>query len=109
MPGQVRGKEFKELINERLDISGNPGREVFHMGYVESIGGVMYVTDRLTSLTHGNLAELKHLPFLKIDEWGTCLRLELDSDLLAHAENNAELCSRMDAVRAVLFPPKKCS
>lgn len=106
LPGQELGKD---VWNERLDLSSNPGRTVFHMGYVESIGGVMYVTDKLTALTQGNLSELRHLPFLKIDDWGTCLRLELDSDLLAHAENDAELCSRMDAVRAVLFPPKKCS
>lgn len=106
MPGQVRAKEFKELINKKLDISRNPGREVFHMGYVKSIGGVMYVTEKLTSLSLGNLVELRDLPFLKIDDWGTCLRLELDPELLAHAENDPELCAHMDAVRAVLFPPK---
>lgn len=103
MPGQVRAKE---LMNEKLDISGNPGREVFHMGYVESIGGVIYVTEKLTALTQGNLTELHHLPFLRIDDWGTCMRLELDAELLAHAENDAKLCSQMDAVRAILFPQK---
>jgi hypothetical protein len=103
LPGQELGKD---LWNERLDLSSNPGRTVFHMGYVESIGGVMYVTDKLTALTQGNLTELHQLPFLKIDDWGTCLRLELDPELLAHAENDANLCSHMDAVRAILFPQK---
>lgn len=106
VPGQKLGKHINDLMNEQLDISGNPGREVFHMGYVESIGGVIYVTEKLTALTQGNLTELHHLPFLKIDDWGTCMRLELDAELLAHAENDAKLCSQMDAVRAILFPQK---
>jgi hypothetical protein len=107
---RLRGQELgKDIWNERLDLSSNPGRTVFHTGYVESIGGVMYVRDKLTTLTQGNLPELRDLPFLKIDDWGTCLRLELDPDLLAHAENDANLCSHMDVVRAILFPQKNAS
>lgn len=104
LPGQVLGKD---VINERLDLSANPGRRVFHMGYVEEIGGVMYVTEKLMELSGGDLDGLHALPFLNIDDWGSCFRLELDSALLANAEQDLELCSRMDSVRAVLFPPRK--
>ncbi len=102
--GQVLGKD---IFNERLDLSGNPGRTVFHMGYVEAICGVLYVTEKLTRLSGGDLHRLHDLPFLRIDDWLQCLRLELDPALLANADQNPEMCSRMDSVRAVLFPPNK--
>jgi hypothetical protein len=103
LPGQELGKD---LWNERLDLSGNPGRTVFNMGYVESIGGVMYVTKKLTDLTGGDLSKLRQLAFLKIADLGDCLRIEIDANLFAEAENHPELCAKMDAVRDVLFPPK---
>jgi hypothetical protein len=104
---RLAGQELgKDLWNERLDLSNNPGRTVFHKGYVESIGGVMYVTKKLTDLTGGDLSKLRQLAFLEIDDWGDCLRIEMDANLFAAAENQPELCAKMDAVRAVLFPPK---
>jgi hypothetical protein len=104
LPGQELGKD---LWNERLDLSTNPGHTLFHMGYVESIGGVMYVTDKQLALSGGSKDNILNLPFLKIDDWGKCLRLELDSSFLADAEQNPDMCERMDAVRSALFPRKE--
>ena len=93
--------------NEPLDISRNPGRRVWRQGYIEAIGGVMVVTDKLLSMSGGSKEQLLSLPFLRTDDWKTCLRLELDSGFLADAEQNQEMCARMDAVRSALFPPKE--
>jgi|GEM_PF-2730014 len=93
--------------NEPLDISRNPGRNVWHQGYIEAIGGVMFVTNKLLAMSGGSKEMLLNLPFLKIDDWGKCLRLELDSSFLADAEQNPDMCERMDAVRSALFPRKE--
>ena len=94
----------KPLTEMIVDTTQNPGRNVFHEGYIETVGGIMWFTDEFFRVTGCDKDALLRVPFVKTDEHDGILKVVLDEDLLAHAEGDQEMAVKQDTLRAILFP-----
>lgn len=112
VPAQVRLRggnldDYEVLVTsegeEYIDRSRNPGRSIVRSGYVETMGGIIWISKDLLTLTGGNLENVESFSLEGFDSDG-CIEIILDENLLAEAEGDEEMARKQDELRAALFP-----
>ena len=87
-----------------IDTTSNPGREVFHKGYKEAVGGVAWYSEAFFGITGANKDELLAQDEYEISEEDEIIRVILDESFLTDAEGDKKLEERQNKLRKILYP-----
>jgi hypothetical protein len=89
------------LEQKVIDISPNPGRRVLRKGYVEAVGGTMWLTDRFWAVTSTSKAKVLEADWLLVREVDGNLEVRASSQPFQSGEGESKIVQ--DRLRALLF------
>ena len=87
-----------------IDVSQNPGREILRTGFVEAVGGVLWLSNVFHNRTGCDPSALEQNLNLEYTSIGETQRFEIDKNLLAGADEDPAIANQLNSIRQLLYP-----
>lgn len=82
-----------------------PGRRIFtKRTVIETVGGIMWFSDRFFKLTSASKTALHKIQDIEIEDDGETMKITADRDLLRNGDTNQQLVNLQNKLRKALFP-----